>query len=81
MSRLGLHLIENPSGTFSFVGSVPYQLGFVTKAGSAVTEAEVESQLRLPASYRTIKNRVFQSPDEAWREAARLGFTKAGGAE
>ena len=73
---LGLHVVENPSGTFSFVGSVPCQLGYVTKAGNQVTNAEVESQLHLPGNYRTIKCRVFQSANEAWREAARLGYAE-----
>lgn len=72
-----LNLIQNPSGTYSFVGSVPCQLGFVTKAGNMVTNEEVESQLRLPASYRTIKTRVFQSENEAWFEATRLGYIKS----
>lgn len=72
-----LSLIQNPSGTYSFVGSVPCQLGFVTKAGNMVTNEEVESQLRLPANYRTIKTRVFQSENEAWSEAARLGYVKS----
>lgn len=74
--KLGLHLIKNPNETFSFVGSVPYQLAFVTKAGNMVSNEEIESQLRLPSSFRTIKDRTFTSPDDAWREAARLGFTK-----
>lgn len=78
MGNLGLHLIKNDNETFSFVGRVPVQLGFVTKAGNMVTPEEVESQLRLPASYRTIKNRSFTSEDEAWLEAARLGFAKSG---
>lgn len=74
--ELGLHLIKNPNETFSFVGSVPCQLAYVTKAGNLVLDAEVESQLRLPASYRTIKPRVFNSENEAWNEAKRLGFSK-----
>lgn len=74
--KLGLHLIQNPSGTFSFVGSVPCKLAYVTKDGNFVTDEEVKSQMRLPANYRTIKSRVFQSQDEAWTEAARLGFAK-----
>ena len=74
--KLGLHLIENPNGTFSFVGNVPGKLAYVTKAGNFATDEEIESQLRLPSGYRTIKNRVFQSQDEAWFEAARLGFVK-----
>lgn len=78
MSKLGLHLLKNPNETYSFVGNVPCQLGFVTKAGNTVTNEEVQSQLLLPASYRTIKTRVFTSEDEAWREAARLGYAKQG---
>jgi ABC-type lipoprotein export system ATPase subunit len=74
MKNIGLHLIQNPSGTFGFVGRVPCQLGFVTKNGNMVSAEEVESQLMLPASYRTIKSRSFVSEDEAWKEAARLGF-------
>lgn len=71
-----LHVIENPNGTYSFVGSVPNKLAYVTKAGNTVTDDEVISQMRLPTSYRTIKSRVFQSQDEAWQEAARLGYAK-----
>lgn len=76
MRNLGLHLLENPNGTYSFVGSVPAKLAYVTKAGNFVTEQEVENQLMLPASYRTIKTRTFQSKDDAWIEAARLGYVK-----
>lgn len=78
MKNLGLHLIKNPNDTYSFVGNVPYQLAYTTKAGNAVTAEEVESQLRLPASYRTIKRRIFQSEAEALREAARHGFISVG---
>lgn len=76
MINFGLHLIKNGNETYSFVGSVPCQLGYVTKAGNMVTNEEVESQHRLPASSRTIKTRVFQSELETWYEAARLGFAK-----
>lgn len=76
MKTLGLHLIKNPNETFSFVGSVPVQLAFVTKAGNQVTTEEVESQMRLPANLRSVKTRVFHSEDSAWFEAARLGFVK-----
>jgi len=70
----GLHIIKNPNNTYSFVGSVPVELGYVTKAGNTVTIKEVASQLLLPASYRTIKNRVFTSIDAAMLEASRLGY-------
>lgn len=74
--KLGLHLIKNPNETYSFVGNVPAQLAYVTKAGNAVTAEEISKQLMLPASYRMIKCRVFQSEIDAWTEAARLGFSK-----
>lgn len=71
-----LSVIEYPSGSFGFVGSVPVQLAYVTKAGNTVTAEEVESQMRLPSNYRTIKTRTFASPDDAWREAKRLGVAE-----
>lgn len=74
MNNFGLHLIKNPNETYSFVGNVPCVLGYVTKAGNTVSNEEITSQLMLPASYRTIKNRVFTSIYEALREAQRLGF-------
>lgn len=77
----GLHILKNPNGNYSFVGSVPYDLAFVTKTGNKVTREEVESQMMLPASYRTIKTRVFTSKDEAYREAARLGYVVIEGRE
>lgn len=69
----GLHLIQNPSGSYSFKGSVPAELAYVTKDGNSVTAAEVESQLRLPSSYRTIKTRSFSCIEDAFKETQRLG--------
>jgi hypothetical protein len=66
----GLHIIETPTGRFVFVGNVPLQLGFVGPIG--MTEAYIQDQLRLPASYRAIRQRSFPSR-EAAQEAA-LGF-------
>ncbi len=71
-----LSLLEHDDGTYSFVGSVPAKLAYVTKAGNMVTDEEVDSQLRWPPNYRTIKTRKFYSADSAWNEAARLGFVK-----
>ena len=72
----GLYLIKNPNETYSFVGSVPYDLAYVTKAGNKPTKKEVESQMRLPSKYRSIKNRVFITETEAWIEASRLGYVE-----
>lgn len=72
--NLGLHLIKNPNETYSFVGRVPSQLAYVTKAGNFATNEEIESQMMLPSKYRTIKTRVFTCIEDAIREANRLGF-------
>lgn len=74
VTGFGLHLLKNQNETYSFVGTVPIELGYVTKAGNTPTAAEVESQHRLPASYRTIKCRVFSCVEDAIREAHRLGY-------
>jgi len=74
--KLGLHVIKNPNETYSFVGNVPVELAYVTKAGNTVTPEEAESQHRLPSNYRMIKCRVFSSENDAWLEAARLGFVR-----
>lgn len=73
MSKFGLHLIKNPAGTFSFVGSVPLRLAYLSKAGDFVTGEEVERQMRLPASHRTIKSRTFLSRESAVAAAKLIG--------
>ena len=53
-------LIQFPTGSWGFVGSVPLALGFVRKAdGSTPTEAEVKQDARMPGSprFRTCKTR------------------------
>lgn len=69
-----LSLINNPNNTFSFVGSVPVRLAYLSKAGDFVTAEQVESQLRLPASYRTIKSRSFISIESALAAAKLLNI-------
>jgi hypothetical protein len=61
----GLHIIETPSGRFTFVGSVPYQLGFTGKDGQTVSDAYISNQLLLPSAYRSIKTRSFESREAA----------------
>lgn len=80
MNNLGLHLIKTPSGKFSFVGSVPFYLGFCRKDGTLFKDSEtdrefVKGQLLLPSNYRTIKDRVFESAVAAVMIAKECGFT------
>lgn len=72
--KLGLFLIKNSNETYSFVGSVPVQLSYVTKSGNTTTDEEVISQLRLPSNLSTIKQRTFSCIEDALREANRLNF-------
>lgn len=74
MANLGLHLISHNNGYWSFVGNVPLRLAYLSKAGDFVTAEEVESQLRLPANYRTIKSRSFTSRESAIAAAKLLGI-------
>lgn len=73
-NNLGLHLLKNPNETYSFVGSVPVELAFVTKAGNTVSPEEVTAQLLLPTNYRYIKSRTFTCIEDAIREAQRLNY-------
>lgn len=72
--NLGLHIIKNPSGTFSFVGRVPIKLAFETKEGFPVDQEFVDRQMRLPASYRSIKTKSWSTYDDALKTALDLGY-------
>ena len=66
-----LTLIKNNNNTYSFVGSVPISLAYVYKDGTAVSAEVVQDEMLLPARYRKIKVRVFDSFEKA-EQAARL---------
>ncbi len=63
--KLGLHIIKNSNDTFSFVGNVPLELGFIKQDGTTPTQLEVTNDLMLPSSYRSLKTRVFQTEEAA----------------
>jgi hypothetical protein len=71
-----LSLIKNPSGTYSFVGSVPFPLSYERKDGGIVTPDYVTEQMRLPAKYRNIKAKTWASADDALAEAYQWGFNE-----
>ncbi len=64
MSNYQCTLIQYPSGRWGFVGTIDYRLGWIRKDGSMPTAAEVETDLMLPASYRRLKSRSFETQDE-----------------
>lgn len=69
-----LSIIQFPSGSFGYVGSVPFDLGFVSEKGLEVTLENIESEMRLPSKLRTIKDRVFETEKGAFDFAQKLGY-------
>jgi hypothetical protein len=73
---MGLHLLKNPAGTWSFVGSVPYSLAYERLDGQPVTEEEARKIANFGAGLfkKTHKTWTRKTEAEA-REAARaLGY-------
>lgn len=71
--NLGIHLILNPAGTYSFKGTIPVQLGWVNKDGSLLTIEEAVEVARSNYPAMLAKARVFKYPDEALEAAEKLG--------
>lgn len=73
-----LNIIQNPAGTYHFVGQVPVQLGWVHLDGSPIERGNlIDEQLVLPSKYRSIKTRVFKTHQDAYNAATDLGFEVA----
>jgi hypothetical protein len=59
--------IQAPTGVWYIAGwKIPFMLAYVRKDGELLTSTFIEAQLRLPASYRSVKTRTFTSEKEAW---------------
>lgn len=71
-----LSLIQNPNQTWSFVGSVPIELGYVTTDANVLLTPELVRRMHmLPSGYRTeIRTRVFATRDAAVEAAKSLGY-------
>ena len=72
MSNYGLHVIKNPAGTYSFVGSIPIELGSKVKptcsdimAGRTVSESGQSFAIKFP---------VFDTSADAVEYAKNKGF-------
>ncbi len=72
--KYSLVLLKNPSGSFSFVGSVPSALAYTSLNGEAISAAYITEQLMLPASFRAMKKRSWVTKQLALQEAEALGF-------
>lgn len=73
--RLGLHLMKNPKGTYSFVGSVPAELGYTEKDGSPLTSKTKKDLQHASNPSMIAKSRIFKTKDEAVLAAKKLGYS------
>lgn len=70
---LGLHLMKNPAGNFSFVGRIPVTLAWLNKDGSELTPTEAMEVVRANYPAMLAKARVFEHPADAIEAAEKLG--------
>jgi hypothetical protein len=81
--NLGLHIILNPAGTFSFVGNVPICLSYERKNGGMLSAKEADEMLQsnFPALTKKrygLVSRVWEKRSDAIEEAVRIGYIYAG---
>ena len=71
-----LAILEYKTGKFGFVGSVPMILAFEIDDSISLAEYEnyVDNQMRLPSKFRTIKNRRFDTKQDALNAAKDLNI-------
>jgi len=73
--NLGIHLILNPAGTYSFKGTIPVTLGWVNKDGTELTNEQATEVARSNYPAMLAKSRVFQHPEDALEAAEKMGIT------
>ena len=71
----GLYLIQNPSGTYSFVGTVPVELAWTTEDGKMPSEEQVKIAVQCGPRFAKVKKRTWLTAEAARAEAEALGYT------
>lgn len=72
-----LTIIQSPGGRWILVGTGPATAFYTGADGAEVSAQLIDSQMRLPASYRTIKTRAFESADDAFEYLKAKGLSAA----
>ncbi len=77
LGHMRLHVLHNPAGTYSFVGAVPVDLGYVGRDGHELTADEQRKVAQFGAGMfrSTITCRTFTTAQEAVDFAASRGET------
>ena len=74
LNNLGLHVMKNPAGTYSFVGTIPAKLGKLVPATKEDVMGGRAHKHPETGELLTIKFPVFGSRSEAVDYALCLGF-------
>jgi hypothetical protein len=69
---LGVHILKNPKGTYSFKGTVPVELAWVNKDGSELNTEQAKEVARANNPAMIAKARVFRSSKEALKAAKKF---------
>lgn len=73
----GLRIVKNPSGTYSFVGTVPVELAWATEDGKTPSEEQVKIAVQCGPRFARLKTRTWPTAEAALKEAEELGYTVA----
>lgn len=75
--NMGLHIIKNPAGLFSYVGSVPVRLGYTLIDGGNMSEELIKNISQFgPGLFRNkVRSRTFTTYTEAFEFARLCGYT------
>ena len=72
--NFGIHLMKNPAGTWSFVGSVPVELSYFMRDGSELGAEMIKKiQRHGPGLFKGVGTRVFKTSKEAIKAAKKAG--------
>jgi len=71
--NFGVHVIKNPAGTFSFVGSVPANLVMMNKDGSELSKEQADKVAKASNPGMLAKSRVFKTMADAEKAASKMG--------
>lgn len=72
--KMGLHVIQNPSGSWGFVGSVPGELAFEAPDGGPADPAEIKNAASFGSGFAKVKARSWPTVEDAIQEADAQGY-------
>ena len=77
-TKMGLHIIQNPAGGYSFVGSVPMVLAYRNRIDNTPLSEDMANKVSQfgPGLFRqTVKSVSYPTREEALEAATQAGYT------